>query len=494
MLLADGADLNPTMILRYQVYLERTAAANDPIWTLWHALANLPADRFDVDAPGVVERLIAGASPGQVHPLVAGAFLGKRLGSLDDAAKTYAELLLGVDKMWRTALDEARAAGKPAPERLADDGLESLRQVFYGATAPANPARGEINELALLPDRPAQMTRTKLRLEIEKWRANGPAAPPRAMALADLPVAVRPRVFLRGNPNNLGDEVPRRFLRVLSQGEPAPFATGSGRLELARAIASADNPLTARVLVNRVWLEHFGSALVRTPSDFGLRCEPPTHPELLDYLAGSFIDGGWSIKRLHRLIVLSATYAQASDDRPECRAIDPENTLLWRMNRRRLDFESTRDALLAVAGRLATEIGGPSVSEIGKPGGTRRTMYGHIDRLNLPGLYRTFDFPNPDTTSPARSLTTIPQQALFFMNSPLAAEAAGQLLGRPEVAGEADAARRLGRLYQLVYARQPAAEEIDWAVRFLADAADQAAGWNQLVQALLLSNEFVFVD
>src|SRR5438552_8932753 len=149
---------------------------------------------------------------------------------------------------------------------------------------------------------------------------------------------------------------------------------GSGRLDLSQAIASTNNPLTARVLVNRVWLHHFGAGLVRTPSDFGLRSEPPTHPELLDHLATVFMDNGWSIKRLHRLILLSAAYQQKSDDRPECIRLDPENRLLWKMNRRRLDFEATRDALLAVAGTLDRRAGGPPIMDMTAPSASRRTV------------------------------------------------------------------------------------------------------------------------
>src|SRR5207249_1568486 len=137
------------------------------------------------------------------------------------------------------------------------------------------------------------------------WRANGAAAPPRAMVLQDAAVAYEPRVFGRGNPNNPGEAVPRQFLEVLAGKDRRPFRDGSGRLELARAVTDPRNPLTARVLVNRVWMHHFGAGLVRTPSDFGLRSEPPSHPELLDHLATRFRESGWSIKQLHRLIVLS---------------------------------------------------------------------------------------------------------------------------------------------------------------------------------------------
>src|SRR5262249_12127522 len=160
---------------------------------------------------------------------------------------------------------------------------------------------------------------------------------------------------------------------------------------------------TARVIVNRVWLEHFGTPLVATPSDFGTRSQPPTHPELLDWLAWNFMEHGWSFKWLHRQIAMSAAYAQASNDRSDCRAIDAENTNLWKINRRRLAFEPPRDNLLAVPGRIDRKLGGPPAPDIADPKFVRRTLYAKIDRLNLPGLFRTFDFPNPDATSPERS-------------------------------------------------------------------------------------------
>lgn len=274
-----------------------------------------------------------------------------------------------------------------------------------------------------------------------------------------------------------------------------PFDDGdSGRLQLARAIVARENPLTARVIVNRVWMWHFGRPLVGTPSDFGSRSEPPTHPALLDYLAWNFMEHGWSLKWLHRQIILSSTYRQATIDRPDCLAVDPQNTWLWKMNRRRLDFEETRDSLLAVAGRLDTTLGGKPVKNIADPASTRRTLYGYIDRLNLPGLFRTFDFPNPDATSSQRSRTTIPQQALFLMNNPLVQACAKHLLERADVAGEADVGGKIGRLYEITFGRAPSAEELDWGQQFLADAGANTTAWQELAQGLLVSNEFVFVD
>jgi hypothetical protein len=338
----------------------------------------------------------------------------------------------------------------------------------------------------------------KLAKQVEAFQATSPAAPMRAMALADAPKPVEPHVFLRGNPVNVGPAVPRQFLEVLAGPDRKPFAHGSGRLDFAKAIADPKNPLTARVFVNRVWMQHFGKGLVGTPSDFGTRADPPTHPELLDYLADRFVKDGWSIKQLHRLILLSDVYRQRSDDRPECVTVDPENRLVWKFNRQRLDLEALRDGLLAVAGRLDVSVGGPAVDLLKEPFVPRRTVYGFIDRQNLPGLYRTFDFASPDTHAPQRYTTTVPQQALFLMNSPFAVQQAKAVANRPEVVGAATPESRIEVLYRLLYGRLSTAEEVELGVRFVNEAHPAAetklTPWEQYAQVLLLANEFAFVD
>ena len=222
-------------------------------------------------------------------------------------------------------------------------------------------------------------------------------------------------VLIRGNADTPGAKVPRRFLTVLG-GDQSAFQQGSGRLELAHAIASADNPLTARVMVNRIWQHHFGRGLVATSSNFGTLGERPSHPELLDWLAHRFVASGWSLKALHREIMLSATYQQSSRFDSQGFTKDPGNTLLWRMNRRRLDVEAWRDAMLAVAGRLDATIGGPSVS-LDAPANHRRTVYAAISRHDLAWMLRLFDFPDPNITSGGRVETTVPLQQLFVLNS-----------------------------------------------------------------------------
>jgi hypothetical protein len=340
-----------------------------------------------------------------------------------------------------------------------------------------------------------------LQKKVDRLRVTHPGAPPQAMVLVDAPEPTPPHVLLRGNPNNVGPAVPRQFLLVLAGEHRRPFTGGSGRLELARAIASRDNPLTARVLVNRVWMHHFGKGLVRTPSNFGLRGEPPTHPELLDYLAATFVDEGWSIKKLHRLIVLSQTYRQSSDNDPGYDRADPENRLLGKMNRRRLDFEALRDSLLAAAGRPDPRMGGKAVDLVAAPFSTRRAVYGFIDRQNLPGVFRTFDFASPDTSSPQRHETTVPQQALFLLNSPFVVEQARRLAARPDVSAREGDAERITYLYRLLYGRPAEPDEVALGLGFLAEARREGpaggsglSAWEKYAQVLLLSNEFAFVD
>src|SRR5262249_12864756 len=231
----------------------------------------------------------------------------------------------------------------------------------------------------------------------------------------------------------------RQFLRILSGEKRQPFTHGSGRLDLARAIT--ETPLAARVLVNRVWMHHFGEPLVSTPSDFGSRSTPPTHPELLDYLAWTLKQEGWSLKKLHRQIVLSSAYQQASFDRPACRAIDPDNKLVGRCHRRRLAFEAMRATLLFVTGRLDPKMFGRPVDVAFNPLNQRRTIYGLVDRQSLPGLYRAFDFASPDQSAERRPMTTVPQQALFAMNAPFVLEQARAVVGRPEVLAAVGSAR-----------------------------------------------------
>ncbi len=314
------------------------------------------------------------------------------------------------------------------------------------------------------------------------------------------------KVNLRGNHKELGEEVPRRFLTILSPGDAAPFQDGSGRLELARAIANPNNPLTARVLVNRVWQQHFGRGLVGTASNFGLLGERPTHPELLDHLAAKFVASGWSLKQLHREILLSATYRMASDLVPtvgdaDPRVIDPDNRLLWRQNRRRLDFEAWRDAALAVGGNLDATLGGPS-QNLNDAGHRRRTLYSTISRHDLNGTLRLFDFPDPNLTSERRVSTTVPMQQLYLLNSGFVVNQARELAKRTVGDGKLEDRPRIEQTYQMLYQRPPTENELRIGQSFLQatlpkeiSASDvKLTAWEQYTQALLGTNEFAFVD
>jgi hypothetical protein len=310
------------------------------------------------------------------------------------------------------------------------------------------------------------------------------------------------KVHIRGNPSMLGEEAPRRMMSILVPETAPAFTQGSGRLELANAIASKDNPLTARVMVNRIWQHHFGKGLVRTPSNFGVLGERPTHPELLDHLASRFVASGWSIKTMHRDIMLSKVYQLASHGNAELKAgeIDPDNRLLSRANRRRLEVEAWRDAMLAVAGKLDRTLGGPS-SDLAAPDNRRRTLYGSVSRHELNPLLRLFDFPDPNITSDERTVTTVPLQQLFVLNSEFLVNNAKALAARLRAAAEDDDGR-IRHAFVLLYGRPASLRELHLGVDFLAAQRTQRPNqgptvltpWEQYAQVLLSTNEFLYVD
>ncbi len=461
--IATKRDVIGHVLDRWIMYLKTEPRKTDPAFTLWLDLAALK----DADFAAKSKDLIANSKG---NALVKKAFTEKPPANIKEAAVTFANLLV--------------ANGQEAAHADADK--EALRLALYDPKAPPSVPFTEAEKIF---NRDDENKLRELRKKVEGLHITHPGAPSCAMAMEDAPTPTEPQVFIRGNANNKGEKVPRKFLTVLSDVSSKPFTDGSGRLELARAIASPNNPLTARVMVNRVWAQHFGMGLVRTPSDFGIRGDKPTHPELLDDLAVRFMSEGWSLKRLHKLIMLSSTYQQASDDIAEDRTLDPENTLLWRQNRRRLEFEAMRDSLLQAAGHLSPAIGGKPVNFIENPTTTykmegemvrvvtddpskdsfslRRSVYLFIDRQNLPGLFRTFDFASPDVHSPRRYSTTVPQQALFMMNSPFVVEQAQFMLKRPEILNETQTGSRVTALYRTLFGRAPNADELKLADEFL---------------------------
>lgn len=462
--------LQTTILERWRKLLTDTKGKEDPVFLAWHAFAATEARNYDSVRKGVLKNA-------KLHSVLKDALAESELKTIDDVAAVYGEVIAGAGR------------GKPTPTD--ETYLTVLRitthyQEFIDSDEQFVPI-------------PVKKQYREFRNAAQNYRATSPKAPPRAMVLVDVPKPVEPVIFLRGNPNNRGSAVPRQFLSVIAGPGRKPFTEGSGRLELARAIANADNPLTARVMVNRVWAWHFGQGLVRTPSDFGLQSDAPSHPELLDFLASRFVKDGWSLKKLHRNIVLSQTYRQSSAISEKAFAVDPENTLYSRSPRQRLDFEALRDSMLAASGTLdLSTIGGRSVDIFKAPFPTRRSVYTFIERQNLPGTLRMFDLASPDVHSPGRFRTTVPQQALFLMNGSFIAEMAKKTLLRSEIAAAQNDGQRIQAIYKAVYGRSPTPTEIDLAIGYVKTAIDagnaRLGPWAQLVQALFICNEFAFVD
>jgi hypothetical protein len=425
-------DFNLFVLRRWRDYLNAAREHDDPVFAAWNAFAE------------------GKPVPANSNTALKRAFESTPPKSLEDAARIYGEALGKAD----------------SPAVNPDANIEPLRLALRAGNAPANVpladfikirgAGGDDNILRSLDD------------AIRVWEAEFGyrGITPRAMALEDAPKISPAHVFIRGNPNNQGVETPPHFLSALSE-KTETFTHGSGRLDLANAIVDRNNPLTARVLVNRVWTWHFGRGIVNSPSDFGTRGDLPSHPEMLDYLALRFMDEGWSVKKLQRWIMLSNTYQQSSLDRPEARAVDPENKLLWRVNRQRLDYESLHDSLLFVSGQLDLKVGGLPFSLTATPTVPRRAAFAYIQRGRLPGELNSFDFASPDAHVPQRFLTTVPQQALFFMNSPFITEEAKHLLGRREVDAAATEGAKVEALYRLVYGRAATPDEVQGALEFV---------------------------
>jgi hypothetical protein len=326
-----------------------------------------------------------------------------------------------------------------------------------------------------------------LQLELGTLKAAVPPEYPFLHGIEDAKTLKTQHVYLRGNHDSLGEEAPPRFPAILSDGTRRTFTHGSGRLELAEAIVDPRNPLTARVMVNRIWQHHFGQGLVRTPSNFGQLGDRPSHPELLDYLARRFVESKWSVKAMHREIMLSAAYQLGTEYSAKAAAADPENRLLWRANRRRLDIEAIRDTLLFVAGDLDLSSGGPPQRLTAD--NKRRTVYGLVSRRKLDGMLALFDFPNPNNTSEQRMATNVPLQRLFFMNGDLVAQESASLAKR--LTAEAGDRARIRKAYRLVFEREPSGEEMKLGLEFLAQSH---AAWPRYAQVLLSSNELSFVE
>ncbi len=460
----QATDLIPAFVRRWADYLHQTKQDNDPIWLAWHAYQQIPAAQFSTDGPRVTTEL----QNQQLHPTIAKAFQ-QPPNSFAEVIDRYVAVFSDVEKDWQALVAKAQADQQPAPSELADPKAEQLRQILYGENAPCELPREEIVSSEMFFTSAECTELWKLRGEIDRWIIQSELEIPHALVLVDRQTPSEPRIFRRGNATQPGRHVPRQFLSVLSADEPVPFSEGSGRHELAQAIIDPRNPLTARVFVNRVWTHLIGEGLVATPSDFGTRAGPPSHPQLLDWLAAEFIASGWSVKQLQRLIVTSATFQQSSQrHQPAAQStlgeqLDPENRLLWRMNPRRLSYEELRDSMLVASAELERAFGGKPTDLFSQPFPRRRAVYGLVDRQFLPGLLRTFDFANPDLHTPQRNETTVPQQALYFLNHPFVLERARKIAADLEPLPPVS---RVTGLFQNILQRQPTpqetAEALDW--------------------------------
>ena len=484
---AAKGELRQTFVERWVEYLEGTKRSFHPVFAPWHALRALPAADFSRQYRSTLARLTA-AAPQPLNQFLLDQIAANPPATMRDIADRYGQALLAIHRETRAALQ-----ANPEFTTFRDASKEQLRSVLYGPGSPFAVSPREALDAYLL-DAEWNRALSQAYLDYDAWLAGTGRAAPRAHALYDSPRVHEPHIFVRGNPERVGRPVRRAAPRVLGPELSVPFTRGSGRRELADAITHPRNPLTARVVVNRIWTHHFGRGLVATASNFGLRATPPTHPLLLDYLASDLIDHGWSIKRLHRQILLSQTWQQASRDRPAARQVDSENQLLWRYRRRRLDFEILRDSMLSVAGQLDLQMQGPPV-ELLEASNTRRSIYGRIDRSGLPTILRLFDFPSPDTHSPTRSNTTAPQQALFLMNNAFVQQRAAGVALRAQ-----DAATRVGAhsteaviqsLYQVTLGRHPTPDE---TARCHQGLVEGTLDFPNLAQMLLISNEFLFID
>jgi hypothetical protein len=389
----------------------------------------------------------------------------------------------------KESVERAGGTGPKAP-RLTPQSDALLKSLAVENTAPFFIQPKDLPGL-LGPDARKQFDAQQA--ELQKHRQSAPPAPIQVHGVNGGGTAMR--IALRGNVERPGELAPPGFLRILER-DPAPARTRFTRLELAEVVCSPDNPLTARVIVNRVWQHHFGRGIVATASNFGSLGDRPTHPELLDALAVRFVRSGWSIKWLHRELMLSAAYRLGSEADAHNAATDPDNTYLWRYAPRRLDVEGWRDAVLAVSGRLDRTLGGPATN-LGEAGNVRRTIYGKVSRLEPDKMLVAFDFPDANVSSERRAVTVVPQQQLFVLNSDFMVASARALAGRLERAETKDE-QRIVLAHRWAFGRAPREEEIRLGLRFLRAAsvgpADRLTAWEQYAQVILASNEFVWID
>jgi hypothetical protein len=459
---------------RWRRWIESLAQSEEPIAQVWRGLMELGDEATEEQAAALRQTWLEANSLAD-FPLLREALTHKPWKNRGEGLGVLGEVI--------------EEAIRIAPDQPDNPEVQKLATIVTGEQGLGQFNRGNTGEFLNRADRDHL---AKLTSKMTAHQSEAPAELGRAMVLQDRANPAEPVVFIRGNPRRRGDPVPRHFVEVVAGDAREAFENGSGRLDLAEAIIDPTNPLTPRVIVNRVWMHHFRDPLVATPSDFGIRCDEPVQRQLLDQMALDLQNNDWSLKELHRDIVLSTVYRQASGVRPEAVEIDPENQRLWKQNRRRLGFEATRDSLLFVSQQLSMMRGGKSVDVFNQVDSSRRSVYAYIDRQDLPGLLRSFDFASPDQHAPARPRTVVPQQALYLMNSEFVRHRAEEIVERTGLTPETPVREGIQSLFRQVLAREAAAEEVA-ALEGLATAIE-VGRWEALAQVLLETNELVYVD
>lgn len=481
----DSKNIRPHLVSLWKTFADREWKPDHPIWGPLFKVRELGDDAYASQADALLTGWTGEQS--KLNPAIRDALKASQPKTLPALVDAYDEVLKPIGQVFRDA-----EFNKESVNKLEGPQGEIAKSLF-GRFSPVAINPNDIARSYFTSDRNHQK---KLEGKIRGHEIDSPGSPPRAMAVVDRDKIHDPQIFQRGDPGRRGDRVPRQFIRVLNDESDTAYKNGSGRLELAEDIIADDNPLTSRVMANRVWMGHFDQPLVLTPGDFGIRSDAPALPQLLDHLATYLRTNDWSLKKLHKYIMLSSTYQQASQDRPDARAKDPENHLFWRMNRRRLSFEEMRDGMLKVSGALDDSLGGRAVKILEVPNPPRRTVYGFVDRQDLPNLYRAFDYPSPDAMSPERSKTSVPQQALYLLNSPFVQRQAQWLTEKWKEDKSLSDQQRLERLFQAVLQRNPTKHESEMFLKYVEASTDEEKWnkWDSVAQVVMVSNDFMFVD
>ncbi len=509
-------EVRPLVLEFWRQYLAGLTE-EDAVFGPWKKLSQLDAKDFQKQCTTLIESLVKengdpakwpamhtlNTTTPKWNPRVLEAITKKKPKSLMEVADAYGDLFAQVHQQWLKSLIATSLEAVEGVTVIPDENIKHLevnsainRQLRKHLYKPGTPTAMKEEIAVILLNRPICDKVRGLKGAIQALHLASPGSPPRAMAIQEEKQTEVFYVFRRGNPIDRADPVQAKFLTALSEQKETSFSAGKRRLELANAIVDPANPLTKRVIANWIWQHHFGRGLVRTPDDFGTRGDPPTHPKLLDYLAVTFQEDGWSIKKMHKRIMLSAVYQQGSIESGDARKTDPDNKLLWRMPRRKLDLEAMRDSMLAVSGELNPGLGGKPFDLYTKKAIPRRTVYGFINRDIVSSLASTFDAANSSTCTAKRPDTNVPQQTLFALNSDFIQDRSVTLTTMKGFVSAKSDASRVQFLYGRIFSRLPRPEEIELAINYVQSQNQESktTPWQRFAHALLASNEFVFVD